>query len=435
MENPNLSYQRDKSIVIAIIKYILFAVIAAIIIFFMQKLVLILFPFLIGYFLAKISRRISGKILILWDKLTKRDRREEKKTTVKKESILHSKSKVLQRIFPQGHKRHMSRNEKVTIFIYVLLLILTLTLLVLGVTALVMQVNKGINHLATWIKALQEDATQNENAQITDIINRFTVWLSQFSRENGGFLGTDEIDSILSDIRGIPQKVISSLPSLLESIQRISKPIFSSLGNLPILLFSLIVMLMSGYYFIVEKQAFLQFFIRNVKSHSFRRKVFTLFNRLSETLFRVLGGYILLLIITFFESFILFLICGINYAMIWALVTAVLDFMPVIGVSATIIPLIIYSMIHEQYGVVLTLLIGWLVINMIRRIIEPPILGNAMRIHPMATLFAMILGVALWGVVGFILGPVVFLVALESSKTFGVDQKLRTFFGRVLNKI
>ena len=129
------------------------------------------------------------------------------------------------------------------------------------------------------------------------------------------------------------------------------------------------------------------------------------------------------------------MIAGINYAVILALITAILDFMPVLGVSATMVPLMVYLITQGNYQGVVILLIGMAVMTVIRRFIEPPILGNAMHMHPLATLFAMIFGVAVWGPIGFLMGPVVFLIVMESFKGFSLDKKVRETMGNILNKV
>ena len=73
--------------------------------------------------------------------------------------------------------------------------------------------------------------------------------------------------------------------------------------------------------------------------------------------------------------------------------------------------------------------------TVIRRFIEPPILGKSMHIHPLLTLVAMAAGVYIWGAIGFLLGPVVFIILLDVFKVFGLDKKLRNFLSRVLEKI
>jgi predicted PurR-regulated permease PerM len=47
----------------------------------------------------------------------------------------------------------------------------------------------------------------------------------------------------------------------------------------------------------------------------------------------------------------------------------------------------------------------------------------------------MIIGVAIWGAIGFLVGPVVLLIVLEVLKVFSFDKKLRDFAGKILSKV
>jgi sporulation integral membrane protein YtvI len=265
----------------------------------------------------------------------------------------------------------------------------------------------------------------------SDYVGLATNWISQFSTEHGGFLSPDQLVTITEYITNIKTSITDMLPTLVTNVL---SGIISVLGDLPMLLFIFIVIIMSGFYFLTDTKMVFEFLSRNIKSRSFRHKSIQLVDRLSTTLFRVLGGYLLLLIITFTESLIIFWIVGINYSFVLALVTAVLDFMPVLGVSATMVPMMIYFASQGNYTGIVILLIGMAIITVVRRVVEPPILGNAMNMHPLSTLFAMIFGVAVWGAIGFLLGPVVFLIVMEAFKGFSLDKKLRDVLGGILNK-
>ena len=123
------------------------------------------------------------------------------------------------------------------------------------------------------------------------------------------------------------------------------------------------------------------------------------------------------------------------YAVILALVAAIVDFLPVLGLSATMIPIAIYLFINGQIWAGIGALIIFFVVTMIRRFIEPPILGNALRLHPMATLFSMIVGVAIYGLGGILVGPVIMVIAKEIFSQFGFDTKLRRITGDLLTRI
>ena len=207
------------------------------------------------------------------------------------------------------------------------------------------------------------------------------------------------------------------------------------IGNIPYGIFVVISVFMSGFYFISDGPTVLKGYMKTVPNHTFRRTSIELINNLSVTLFRALGGYLLLLLITMLESWIAFRLANVEYALVLALVTAILDFLPVLGISATMWPVIIYCALHDNIQGAIIIIIAMAIMTVIRRFIEPAILGKSLHLHPLMMLISMALGVYVWGAIGFLLGPVVFIILLDVFKVFGLDKKLRNFLSRVLEKI
>jgi len=426
-------YQKDKSTVIAIIKYVLFLAIAVALIYLSSKVIIIIVPFLIGFVFAKASRLLANPIVKLLDHRREKNTKPSSDDTGTDGASITtgdkadadapaSKKNVITRIFlflfPIKTRRKQSRRTKVSVVIYVLLLIVTSALLVSAATALVVQANRVLSAFPKWLNQ-------------SDYMSVVLTWIQQFSVEKGGFFSAEQITGITDYVMNLRSGITDMLPGFVSGVLR---GIIAFAGNIPMILFYIIVIIMSGFYFLTDSRLVFDFLSRNIKSRTFRHKSILLVDRLSSTLFRVLGGYLLLLIITFFEALISFMIAGVPYAVILALITAVLDFMPVLGVSATMIPVMIYLGLQGNFTGVLILIIGMAVITVIRRFIEPPVLGSAMHMHPLATLFAMIFGVAVWGAIGFLMGPVVLLVVQEAIKGFALDKKLRVFAGNILNK-
>ncbi|NLT12620.1 MAG: AI-2E family transporter [Clostridiaceae bacterium] len=423
-------YERDRATVITIVKYLLITAIAATVLYMFSKLVVIILPFLIGFVLAKASRHLANLVLKLGNAISGLFKRKKNANSVTNtqdaDAIAPTKfskrkkpSKLLLFFFPSWGKRRRSGKTTLTIYIYAVLVIVLLGSLFLAGIALIFQLNKVIQNIPNWFKD-------------SDIINTAMSFLDRFRVENGGFLTDTAVASIYDYVLGLEQTLQNRIPSVASSLLR---GLLSFLGSLPIMLFFVVVVIMSGAYFITDGKKLLRFFARNIKSHVFRHKSFLLLDQLSATLFRVLGGYLSLLIITFFEAVIIFYFAGVDYAVVLALLTAALDFMPVLGVSATMVPLMVYFIIQGNISAFIILLIGMTIITIVRRVIEPPILGNAMNMHPLATLFAMIIGVAIWGAIGFLVGPVVLLIVLEILKVFSFDKKLRDFAGKILSKV
>jgi predicted PurR-regulated permease PerM len=46
----------------------------------------------------------------------------------------------------------------------------------------------------------------------------------------------------------------------------------------------------------------------------------------------------------------------------------------------------------------------------------------------------MIVGIAVYGLAGILIGPIIMVVAKEILSLYGIDNKLRTFFGDILNR-
>ena len=256
--------------------------------------------------------------------------------------------------------------------------------------------------------------------------------LQKVSESNGGIIKDSFIETIMANINQIQVSIMEQIPDVLS---KTVTSLWSIIGNIPYGIFVVISVFMSGYYFISDGPTVLKGYMKTVPNHTFRRTSIELINNLSVTLFRALGGYLLLLLITMLESWIAFRLANVEYALVLALVTAILDFLPVLGISATMWPVIIYCALHDNIQGAIIIIIAMAIMTVIRRFIEPAILGKSLHLHPLMMLISMALGVYVWGAIGFLLGPVVFIILLDVFKVFGLDKKLRNFLSRVLEKI
>ena len=180
----------------------------------------------------------------------------------------------------------------------------------------------------------------------------------------------------------------------------------------------------------------LKFLLFSLSAGIIQIVTFTLLNELSLLVFRVLGGYFTLFVITAVESFVVFLAAGLReYAIVLAIVTALIDFLPVLGISVTMLPMFVYLIAHGQYVGAAVIVIGYVIMTIIRRFIEPPILGKSMHLHPLITLLSMAAGVYIWGAPGFLLGPVLAIIIIQALKVFEIDKKAGQYFSGILDRL
>lgn len=384
-------YNRDRASVMSMIKFILIVAITVALCYCAKTVVIILIPFLIGFMLAKTSTVIATPISKVFDKN------------------------------PQNIKpgRKKSTRTKTALVCYVVLNAVLIIVIIVLFFGLLWQANTVLNRLSS--------ATVNFNPSTID-----STLLNRFSVANGGFLTEEMIASIKGDVGGISENVVAAIPTFIRS--SISK-IWKLIGNLPYAIFFVISIMLSGFYFINDGPSVLKFFAKNTPNRKFRSRVFSLINDLTTTVFRVLGGYMALLVITAAEAYIVFMAAGVyNYGLLLALITALIDFMPVLGISATMIPVMIWLVLNGKIVSAVIIVIGMAVMTVLRRLLEPPILGKSMRIHPLLTLVAMAVGVYIWGAIGFLLGPALAIIVLQIIKVFEIDKKVGEYLSGVFER-
>lgn len=408
-------YEKDRASVMSMIKFILITSITFVLVYFSTKVVAVLIPFLIGFILAKTSFAIA----LPFSKFDKTD----SKTIINKHLTLSQRKQGFWFKFthPDGYKPPKSSKTIIAIYVYVLLLIILVIATVAGILSLISQGS-------TAIERLSELATNTNFSSIVDLVHSL---LEGLSVENGGFITSEMMSVIDENVINFTNSAIAAIPTIVSSV---GSWILDTIQSLPYAIFAIICVILSGYYFINDGPEVMKFYLKSIPNKSFRKKSLSLLNDLSVTLFRVLGGYTSLLVITLVESLIIFKIAGVEYAFILALVTALLDFLPVLGISATMIPIIVYCFASGNYFGVAVIIIGMAIMTVIRRIIEPIILGKSMHVHPLLMLLGMTLGVFIWGPIGFLLGPTVMIIIIQVIKVFEIDKKISSFLSKILSK-
>lgn len=94
-----------------------------------------------------------------------------------------------------------------------------------------------------------------------------------------------------------------------------------------------------------------------------------------------------------------------GYIFAIALVTAVVDIMPVLGTGTILIPWAVISFCTGTFGLGVGLLVLYAIIGIIRQIVEPKLVSAQLGLPPYLTLAAMYIGTQLFGFLGLFLLP------------------------------
>ena len=137
------------------------------------------------------------------------------------------------------------------------------------------------------------------------------------------------------------------------------------------------------------------------------------------------GGYVKAQLLLSAGVFVIllvgFLMTRQSYALLLALGLALVDFIPIVGAGTFIVPWAVIDLINERYQHAVGLLVIWGVIVLFRRVAEPKVLGDQTGLHPIVSLLAIFLGMKMGGLLGMVLGPVLFLTAINIVKAGGFN--------------
>ena len=140
-------------------------------------------------------------------------------------------------------------------------------------------------------------------------------------------------------------------------------------------------------------------------------------SRLAKAVRGVTMGVVLVSLIQGILAAIGFTIFGIERAVLWGAVAAILSMIPGVGTIAIMVPAIIYlavtgDVVNAAGLAVWALLIVILIDNML----GPHLMSRGHNMHPFLILLSVLGGISLFGPIGFIVGPVIvtlFIVLLE----------------------
>ncbi|WP_026690030.1 sporulation integral membrane protein YtvI [Alteribacter aurantiacus] len=220
--------------------------------------------------------------------------------------------------------------------------------------------------------------------------------------------------------REIDQQVTYTLANFrayLEDINLVNH-VTNFVIKIPSYLVSLIVYLIALYLFLLELPR-LKLKVLSYMTEKTQEKVSFMSSRLSYVIFGFFKAQFLVSIIIFIVTFIGLLFIAPEVALIMSIIIWIIDFIPIIGSIAVLAPWALYHLIAGSTVLAVQLLILAGILLVIRRTVEPKVMGHHIGLSPLATLISLYIGLQLIGILGFILGPLI-VILFTSAKEAGI---------------
>lgn len=180
-------------------------------------------------------------------------------------------------------------------------------------------------------------------------------------------------------------------------------------------IFIVLISLIGSFYFFRDGQDFIKMAIRISPLPDRSDKM--IISRLGLAVRSVATGVLLLSMIQGTLAAFGFAIFGIEKAILWGAVGAILSIIPGVGTIAIMVPGVIFLFLSGATGAAVGLLI-WLLVTIIviDHMVGPYLMSRGNNLHPFIMLTSVLGGITTFGPIGFIIGPVIvtlFVVLLE----------------------
>ncbi|MDO6850943.1 AI-2E family transporter [Priestia megaterium] len=264
--------------------------------------------------------------------------------------------------------------------------ILVLYIVIIGALAII--ISSVIPPLKNQVDRLIDnipELTHDVQHAVTNLSNNRYV-------EQGLQSANTDLDKLSTDVSKHLSKYVSGFSSGIVNFVGTITEIILSVAVLPFILF----------YLLKDGKNLPNYIVKLLPNRSRPEAKFILAD-MNHALSAYIRGQIFVAICIGVLLFIGYLIIGLDYALLLAIIAMVTNVVPYLGPIIAIIPAIIIAFITSPFMLV-KLAIVWAVVQLLEgKVISPQIMGRSLDIHPITVIFVILTAGNLFGIIGIIL--------------------------------
>ncbi len=271
-----------------------------------------------------------------------------------------------------------------------------------------------------------ENILNSLNSNIENINNLLTNFINNLKLEN--FKIPNNVKAILNNITN---EFIGKGSDFLQSFLI---KIITGLQNIPKMLLCTGITVLATYFICTDRM-----YILDQLEHHLPRKWVNEFGKKVRTVISMLGSYLkaqsILIFISFFIVltgllFLKFVGMNINYPILMAIFIGIVDALPIVGSGTVMLPWAIILAFNGDITLAISLVILYILVIVIRQLLEPKIISTHIGIHPIFTLISMYTGFKLIGTIGIFVGPIILIILKSVFETMISNGVVKTILDR-----
>jgi len=206
---------------------------------------------------------------------------------------------------------------------------------------------------------------------------------------------------------------------ILDSIGNSISNIFVSITG--VLLLTIFVLIFT--FFMLYHRRLLMRFVLHLFSVENREKVREVIIETKSLINAYVLGLVIEMAIISVVNCTMFLVMGIQYALLLGVTSAVLNIIPYLGIYTSIIICMLVTFANSTGNMALEVGVGLFIVHLLdSNILFPRIIGGRVKMNPFITIIAVIVGEFLWGIPGmFLFIPITGIMKLISERVEGME--------------
>lgn len=204
--------------------------------------------------------------------------------------------------------------------------------------------------------------------------------------------GNFDFNQILNELQTRGTTMLNNLFSNLTSFVGAVTEVIIAIVTVPFILF-----------YLLKDGKKLPVYILKLLPVRFRSQTYEVMSEMNHQISSYIRGQIIVSFVIGVLLYIGYLIIGLEYAPVLAVIAAFTSVVPYLGPAIAITPAIIIAIVTSPF-MLLKLIIVWTIVQLVEgKLITPQIMGRNIRVHPITIIFVILTAGNLFGVVGVIL--------------------------------
>lgn len=277
-----------------------------------------------------------------------------------------------------------------------------------------------IENIQKWVLSLIEKAPEFLRNTLHDSVSQLFTKINDYLASSSADTAVAATDAAVAAADSA-QSSASALSGLLSGnfkLSWVTTPISSLLSTakqIPSVLIAVVITLVASCFMTTEYPKVMAFIRLQFPEHR-RNDIDRAKVLLKSSLGKMGKAYALIMLVTFIEMSVgltVLRLIGVfqsNYIIMIAVVTAIIDIVPVLGTGTVLIPWAVYSFITGSFGLGIGLVVIYAAITVIRQVIEPKLVAGQLGLSPIVTIAALYFGLKIFGVLGMLITPILVIM-------------------------